>query len=65
MDTQRIDDRDWSGLTLGECIRQIEVEGYLVLPDLLSADDIRALKVETAWLETQAVDYFRDWTAAA
>ena len=27
----RIDDRDWSGLTTGQRIRQLEVEGYLVL----------------------------------
>lgn len=53
----RIDDRDWSALTLGGRIRQIEVEGYLVLPDLLSAEQIEQLKRETARLETKAVDY--------
>lgn len=53
----RIDNRDWSTLTLGERIRQIEVEGYLVLPDLLPADHIARLKAETARLETTAVDY--------
>ena len=52
-----IDDRDWSALTIGEQIRQIEVEGYLLLPDLLSAADIAALKAETARLETTPVDY--------
>lgn len=52
-----IDDRDWSALTWGERIRQIEVEGYLVLPDLLDASEIAALKVETAMLETTPVDY--------
>ena len=52
-----IDDRDWSALTLGERIRQIEVEGYLVLPDLLCPDQIAALKAETAKLETIPVDY--------
>ena len=34
--TRRIDDRDWTALTLGDRIRQLEVEGYLVLPDLLT-----------------------------
>jgi hypothetical protein len=53
----RVDDRDWSLLTLGDQIRQIEVEGYLVLPDLLSAAEIAALKSETSRLETIAVDY--------
>jgi hypothetical protein len=57
MQTQRLDDRDWSKLTLGERIRQIEVEGYVVLPDLLSGQQIAQLKSETARLETRAVDY--------
>ena len=57
MQTQRIDDRDWSRLTLGERIRQIEVEGYVVLPALLDAEQIARLKSETARLETRAVDY--------
>ena len=52
-----IDARDWSALTVGERIRQIEVEGYVVLPDLLSPEQIEQLKVETARLETVAVDY--------
>jgi ectoine hydroxylase-related dioxygenase (phytanoyl-CoA dioxygenase family) len=53
----RIDQRDWSALTLGEQIRHIEVEGYLVLPDLLSAEKVAALKAETAGLQTRALDY--------
>ena len=53
----QIDDRDWSALTLGERIRQIEVEGYLVLPNLLDENQIARLKAETAILETRAVDY--------
>ena len=57
MNTSRIDDRDWSALTLGEQIRQIEVEGYLLIPDLLSPDHIARLKSETAKLETTPVDY--------
>ena len=52
-----IDDRDWSQLTLGERIRQIELDGYLVIPDLLDADHIARLKEATAQLETTAVDY--------
>lgn len=55
--TARIDDRDWAALPLGERIRQIEVEGYLVLPDLLTAAHLARLKEETARLETKAVDY--------
>lgn len=33
----KIDDYDWGTLTLGEQIRQLEVEGYLVISDLLPA----------------------------
>ena len=54
---QRIDERDWSALTLGERIRKIEVEGYLLLPDLLNADHLARLKAETDELETTPVDY--------
>ncbi len=57
MHNQRIDDRDWSKLTLGERIRQIEVEGYLLLPDLLTPEHVIRLKAETAKLKTRPVDY--------
>jgi len=55
--SQRIDDRDWSRLTLGEQIYQLEVEGYLVLPDLLTPAHIAQLKAETHRLQTVGVDY--------
>ena len=57
MHTPRIDDRDWSALTLGERIRQIEVEGYLLLPDLLTPEHVARLKMETAKLKTRPTDY--------
>ncbi len=57
MDTPRIDNRDWSALTLGERIRQIELDGYLVWPTLLSAELVVQLRSETAKLETHPVDY--------
>ncbi|MAV37066.1 MAG: hypothetical protein CMJ59_16595 [Planctomycetaceae bacterium] len=56
-DSQPIDDRDWSRLSRGEQIRQVELEGYLVLPDLLSGDEVRLLQDEVARLETTPVDY--------
>lgn len=46
-----IDDRDWSVLTLGERIRQVEVEGYVVIPGLLSCEHIENLRAETHKLE--------------
>lgn len=57
MESKKIDDRDWSKLSLGERIRQVEVEGYLVIPDLLDADHLARLKAATAQLETTPVDY--------
>ena len=53
----RIPDKDWSSLTLGERIRHIEVEGYLVIPDLLSPKHIDKLKAETKAINTSRVDY--------
>jgi hypothetical protein len=52
-----IDQRDWSALTTGERIRMIEVEGYLVLPDLISPDELANLKAQTATWPTDHVDY--------
>ena len=46
-----VDNRDWCRLTLGDQIRQIEVEGYVVLPHVLDADHVQRLKAETARLE--------------
>ncbi len=57
MNAVRVDDRDWSTLTLGERIRQIELDGYVVLPDLLTRGHVTGLKAETARLETRPVDY--------
>lgn len=53
----QLDDRDWSRLSLGEQIYQLEVEGYLVLPQLLSPTHIAQLKSETSQLETFGLDY--------
>ena len=53
----RIDDRDWSRLTLGDRIRHLEVEGYVLIPNLLDAGHIRRLKAQTATFETTHVDY--------
>jgi ectoine hydroxylase-related dioxygenase (phytanoyl-CoA dioxygenase family) len=57
MASQQVDTRDWSALSAAERLRQLEVEGYLVLPDLLDADTIAALKKQTAAFETYGTDY--------
>ena len=53
----RVDDRDWSNLTLGEQIRQIEVEGYLIIPNVLTEEQIQLLKEQVGTLETIGADY--------
>ena len=53
----RLDEKDWSALSLGERIKQLEVEGYLVIPDLLTPQQIASFKRQTATLETTATDY--------
>jgi Phytanoyl-CoA dioxygenase (PhyH) len=53
----RVDERDWSTLSLGERIRQLEVEGYLVIPSLLDEQQLARLKEETRTLPTRPVDY--------
>ncbi|MCE2450879.1 MAG: hypothetical protein J4F35_21775, partial [Candidatus Latescibacteria bacterium] len=57
MQKATIDDRDWSALTLGERIRHVELEGYLVIPDLLSPEHIARLKAQAETWETTPRDY--------
>lgn len=51
-DNPKVDDRDWSLLSEGERIRQIELEGYLIVPDLLSSDYMETLRIESDKLTT-------------
>jgi len=53
----RIDDRDWTQLTLGQRIQHLEVEGYVVLPEILDPEHITRLQEQIAPLETIPVDY--------
>ena len=48
---------DWSALTTGERIRYLELEGYLVLPDLLQPEQMSAIGAELAALPLTATDY--------
>ena len=57
MSKVKIDDRDWSKLSFGRHVYQLEVEGYTVMPDLLSSQHLERLQAETAALNTFAVDY--------
>lgn len=60
MPTPRIDDRDWSTLSTCQRIRQLEVEGYLLLPDVLDPDHVARLKAITATFDTKGVDYSKN-----
>ena len=57
VETNKIIDKDWASLTVGERIKHLEVEGYLVIPDLLDEKHIEKLKSETKKLETVGRDY--------
>lgn len=48
---------DWAALSTGQQIRSLEVDGYVVLPDLLSAEQIRRIRAELVRLPTQGTDY--------
>ncbi len=50
-------DADWSSLTTGQRIRSIELDGYVVIPGLLSAGQLDAIREELSRLPTTAVDY--------
>ena len=52
-----IANQDWSALTLGERIQHLDIEGYVVVPDLLSAEEIAHLKNLVEPMETIAADY--------
>ena len=57
IESARRPDADWSALRTGERVRYLELEGYLVLPDLLSPDRIRAIRAELDALPLAAADY--------
>lgn len=53
----RQDTTDWSKLDHAQRVRHLELEGYVVLPNLLSADQIQKLRAEVDRLPTKGTDY--------
>ena len=53
----RRDETDWSALSTADRIRALEYEGYVVLPDLLSPDQLERIRTELSALPTTPVDY--------
>jgi hypothetical protein len=54
---ERIDGSDWEALPLGQRIRHLEVDGYVIFPAMLSAEQVSRLKAQTAKLRTFPMDY--------
>ena len=48
---------DWTRLTNAQRIKHLEIEGYVLIPDLLPRETIAAIKNELARLPTKATDY--------
>tara|TARA_B100001123_G_scaffold346070_2_gene394353 strand:+ start:387 stop:1265 length:879 start_codon:yes stop_codon:yes gene_type:complete len=53
----RRDTTDWPNLTSAEKIQSIELEGFVVLPNLLNKDTLEKIKEELGRLPTKRVDY--------
>lgn len=50
-------DTDWSRLTTAQRIKHLEIEGYVVLPDLIPLDEVQRIRVELDRLPTVGTDY--------
>ena len=50
-------DTDWASLSVEQRIRSIELDGYVVIPDLFPAGQLDAIRGELSRLPTTAVDY--------
>lgn len=50
-------DTDWAGLTLAERIKWVELEGYVVIPDLLTSEQIEKIGTELDTLTTTPRNY--------
>jgi ectoine hydroxylase-related dioxygenase (phytanoyl-CoA dioxygenase family) len=51
------DHTNWAQLSTAQRIRHLELEGYVVLPGLLTAEQIHKVKAELARLPTKPTDY--------
>ncbi|TXT36211.1 MAG: hypothetical protein FD138_1058 [Planctomycetota bacterium] len=48
---------DWAQLTTAQRIKHLEIEGYVVLPDLIPTDELPRIRQELDRLPTVATDY--------
>ena len=50
-------DIDWSTLSVGDRIRHLEIEGYVVIPGLLDADHVAELRSQLKTIKTRGAPY--------
>src|SRR5690606_39049693 len=50
-------DTDWRSLGTAQRVRSIEVDGYVVIPDLLTKGQLESIRVELGRLPTTGTDY--------
>lgn len=55
-DARRVE-TDWARLTTAQRIKHLEIEGYVVLPDLIPSDELSRIRQELDRLSTVATDY--------
>ena len=65
IDFMTVDETDFSTFTRAQQIRHLEVEGYVVLPDMLDTDHIARLKAELADVEIKSKPYSEHLTMGA
>ena len=53
----RVIDTEWSALSFGQRVQHLEVEGYVVIPDLLDAAQVESLRSQLREISVQATDY--------
>ncbi|MBM3803655.1 MAG: phytanoyl-CoA dioxygenase family protein [Acidimicrobiia bacterium] len=57
MNRSNVVEMDWSKMTTGQRIKHLEIEGYVLIPDLLSPQQIVAIRSELDRLPTTPTDY--------
>ena len=65
IDFMNIDETDFSSFTMSQRVRHFEVEGYVVLPDMLDAELIAKLKAELADIPMRPKPYSEYQTTGA
>ena len=55
--TPNMDSTDWAAMSDAQRIKHLEIEGYVVMPDLLSPEQVQQMKEELYRLPTIGTDY--------